>query len=485
MAKIYFCYFDIESGDHPGLHYGLASLIGTLKQEGHQVLLNHLKTEEHFYTAQEVIKIESPDILALSITSNQLKYVRKFLDITGLPVKLIIAGGVHCTLVKEAIFDELRQVDAICIGEGELPLKELCYRISNNLDYFSTPGFYFRTDAGIVKNPVPPVQNIDDLPLPDYSLFDYKNLISGYGKIFMMMLGRGCPYKCYYCCNDTLKQIYQDKQKYVRLPSVQHAVKVIKNNLSLYPDTRKIYICDETFTWNKKWLTEFSDAYKEQVGLPFVCHARVETIDERVVESLKKAGCESIYIGVESGSEWLRENVLNRKHSNTQIKRAFSLIKKQNIATRVFYMVGLPFETKEMIKSTVSLNYELQPNFGQCSFFYPFPGTPIYKICEENDLLKDADELETVSSFFKEPSLKEVSVSNKDVQKYRELILTYFYFRLLFSRLGLPFFWKNIAPFFLYILRRPVFLFINPNTDNRILVGIRKILGNIAHRYLK
>lgn len=485
MVNILFCYFDINSGDNPGLHYGIASLIGTLKHENHQVSLSCLKSEDHFSTTLETIKREKPDILALSITSNQAKHVRTLLNAISTPIKLIVAGGVHCTLVKEKIFDEFKQIDAICIGEGELPLKELCYRVHNNLDYFSTPGFYFRTDTNIIKNPVPSIQNIDDLPLPDYSLFDYEKLISGYGKIFMMMLGRGCPYKCYYCCNDTLKQVYFDKQNYVRFPSVQHAIKIIKNNLSLYPETRKIYICDETFTWNKKWLNEFSDVYRQEVGLPFVCHARVETIDEQVVECLKKAGCESIYIGVESGSEWLRKNVLNRKHSNSQIKQAFSLIKKHNIATRVFYMVGLPFETKEMIKSTVNLNYELQPNFGQCSYFYPFPGTPIRKMCEEYNLLKDTDELESIPSFFKEPSLKAVSISNKDIQKYRELILTFFYVRLLLPKLNSAFFWKRIAPYMLPILRKPIFVFINPKTDNRIIIGVRTVLSKIAHRYLK
>jgi anaerobic magnesium-protoporphyrin IX monomethyl ester cyclase len=444
-----------------------------------------LKSEDSFHNTLEMIKRELPDILALSITSNQVKYIRKFLDMTSIPVKLIIAGGVHCTLVKEDVFNELRKVNAVCIGEGERPLKELCHRISNNLDYFVTPGFYFRTSAGIVKNPTPSVQNIDNLPLPDYSLFDYKNLISGYGRIFTMMLGRGCPYKCYYCCNDSINKIYSDKQNNIRFPSVRHAIKIIKNNLSLYPETRKIYFCDETFTWNKKWLKEFSDIYRQEVGLPFVCHARVETINEQVVESLKKAGCESVYIGVESGSEWLRKNVLNRKHSNEEIKHAFALIKKHKIATRVFYMVGLPFETNEMIKSTVDLNYELQPNFGQCSIFYPFPGTPIHKTCVEYSLLKKTDELESISSFFEEPSLTEIYVSNKDVLKYRELILLYFYLRLLLTRLNSPFFWKKIAPYFIRVLRKPVFIFINPKTENRILIGIRTFLAKIAHQYLK
>ena len=485
MIKVLICYFDIHSGDHSELHYGIASLIGTLKHEKHQVLLSHLKSEDGFLETFETIKRELPDILALSITSNQVKYIRKFLDILSIPVKLIIAGGVHCTLLKEGVFAELKKVDAVCIGEGELPLKELCHRISNDMDYYSTPGFYFRSAAGIIKNTIPPVQSIDELPLPDYSLFDYKNIIYGYGRIFSMMLGRGCPYKCYYCCNDSMNRVYVDKRNNIRFPSVPHAIKIIKNNLSLYPETRKIYICNETFTWNKKWLAEFSDIYQQEVGLPFICHARVETINEQVVVSLKKAGCESIYIGVESGSEWLRKSVLNRHHSNEDIKHAFKVIKKHKIATRAFYMVGLPFETKEMIKSTVNLNYELQPNFGQCSFFYPYPGTPIHKTCLDNNLLQGTDELDSISSFFEKPSLKETSVSNKDIQRYRELMLTYFYFRLLLSKLNSPFFWKRIAPYFIYTFRRPVFFFINPKTDNRILTGIRTGLAKIAHQYLK
>ena len=163
------------------------------------------------------------------------------MDIADFSDVLIIGGGVYCTLIKEEIFAEFPKIDGICIGDGEASLKELCRRLDSNEDYFNTPGFYFKTEKGIIKNPILPLQNIESVPLPDYSLFDYKKIIRESGDRFTMMLSRGCPYGCYYCGNHALREAYPNKDKYVRLCSPDHAIKIIKNNLSLYPRTKKYY----------------------------------------------------------------------------------------------------------------------------------------------------------------------------------------------------------------------------------------------------
>ena len=78
-----------------------------------------------------------------------------------------------------------------------------------------------------------------------------------------MLITRGCPYKCSYCCNHSLRNMYPNKSSYVRLGSVKHAINIIKNNLSLIHKTGKILFHDDIFTSNKKWLSEFCNAYEE------------------------------------------------------------------------------------------------------------------------------------------------------------------------------------------------------------------------------
>jgi len=169
------------------------------------------------------LKNESPDLIGLSFTTNQKKYVRHFLDIANLEEKLIVAGGVHTTLEKENIFQEFPEIDGICIGEGELPLLEICRRLDNNEDYYSVPSFYFQTKKGIIKNSISPLQYLDTLAMPDYSIFKYERIIKDGGNCFQMLLTRGCPFNCSYCCNPIfLCYIKSFFYFFVRMLSIQN-----------------------------------------------------------------------------------------------------------------------------------------------------------------------------------------------------------------------------------------------------------------------
>lgn len=480
MARLCFLYFDLHTGYYPSFHHGLAYLIGTLKNENHTVSLCHLVVENDFEKAIKFLKEEKQDLIGLSFTTNQKKYVRYFFKAANLSARLTIAGGVHCTLVKDEVLKEFPEIDGVCVGEGELPLKELCRRLDNKEDFLSTPSFYFRTKNEIVKNPVTPLQDIDSLPLPDYTLYNYNKIISDNGQCFPMMLSRGYPYNYHYCCNHAFREIYPNKGDYVRFPSIERSINVIKNNLSLYPGTEKIILADDTFTLNKKWLSEFCEVYKKEIGLPFLCNARVETIDEQVVKYLKHGGCISIDFGVESGNEWLRKHVLNRKHSNKKIKEAFAITKKHGIKSFSFNIVGLPFETKEMAIDTLNLNLELQPDFGKCFYFYPYPESKIHQLCLDYGLM--VDDLEAVSGYLEAPSLNEVFMSHKDMKKYFELMQSFFYARLLFSKIKVPFLFEKLLFNIIFLLRRPILAVLEPNSN---LLGLRRLLRMFAMKYLR
>lgn len=483
MAKICLIYFDMHTGYYPSFNHGLAYLIGTLKNNNQQVLFRHLKDETDFDKTINLIKKEKPDLIGLSFTTNQKKYVSHFLSKTELSAKLVIAGGVHCALVKEKLFDEFPQINGICVGEGELPFKELCQRIDNNEDYLTVPSFIFKTDTGIVKNPVMPLQEINGIALPDYSLFEYKKIIADNGNCFPMMLSRGCVYDCHYCCNHVFKNLYPNRDKYVRYPSVSHACRIIKNNLTLCHGTKRIIFADDTFTVNKGWLKEFLDIYKKEIKLPFLCNARIETIDDDILRCLKDAGCISIDFGVESGNEWLREFVLNRKYSNEKVKEVFKLTKKYKIKRFSYNMVGIPFETQMMLKETFELNKTIRPDFGKCFYFYPFPGTKLYQLCVNYGLLQEDYDL--VSSYLKKTSIKEIHVTHKEIKKYFELMQLYFYVRIVSSKIKILKPFEKIINLIMFMFRTPFYILLDPTSENKIIVRFRKFIRKLAIKHLR
>ena len=481
--KVGLVYFDVHTGYYPIFHHGLAYIISTLKMDNHNVFLIHLNNEGDLDSAINLLKTEKPDVTALSFTTNQKRYVHKYICKADTSAGLTIAGGTHATLLKERLFEEFPALDGICIGEGEFPLKELCKRFDEGKDIFSTPSFIFRDGDKIINNPVYALQDLDSFPFPDYSLFDYNKIIAESGHMFPMMLGRGCPYNCSYCCNHAIKSAYPNKDKYVRFPSTTRSIEIIKNNLKLYHDTKKIAFSDDTFTLNAMWLFSFCELYKKEIDLPFICNARVETINEDVARCLKSAGCISINFGVESGNEWLRKTILNRRHSNKKIIEAFKITKKYGINPFSFNIVGLPFETNEMARDTLKLNRLLKPYYGICSYFFPFPETRLHRLCMEYDLLKN--NLDDSSGYFESPCMKNMFMSDDETIKNLELLRALLYSRLLFSKINLPSICETLLTNIILMLRKPIAFFLNPLTKNLAIKYFRKILRKYAIQYLR
>ena len=134
---------------------------------------------------------------------------------------------------------------------------------------------------------------------------------------------------------------------------------------------------------------EFCTKYKKEIDLPFTCNGRVENIDNRLCNVLKKANCNSIMFGVESGSEKIRKEILNRTISDEMIISAFRNVKRVGIKTFSYNMVGIPYETMDDINKTIELNKKIKPDEVQTTIFYPFPGTELFYLCKKNGWIQD------------------------------------------------------------------------------------------------
>ncbi len=478
--KLSLLYFDLSTGYYPGFHHGIAYLIGQIKNAGHEIELFHLTTENELIKAGEILHHGSSDVVGFSFATNQLRYVKRFTK-EFKKQTFWIAGGVHGTLVKEKLFDEIDQFDAICIGEGDTILVELLNRLSAKQDYYDCPGFAFNKTGTI--NQVLPPPDVEQLAFPDYTLFDYKKIIRQSGNVFPMQIGRGCPYNCSYCCNHIIKTVYPRKKDYVRWPSVSKAIDIIRQNLSIYPETQKIAFSDDTFTLNKRWLNEFCISYKENIGLPFSCNARVETIDEKVLSSLKMAGCKAIDFGVETGNEWLRKTVLNRRHSNTDIINAFRMTRKFGIKCFSFNITALPFETYKMAKETLKLNMTLRSNFGKCFFFFPYPGSSLFDTCQQFDLMDEQED--EVSGYLEKPVIKDIFMTKKEALKISSEMNLFFFMRLVTSKLRLPIFLEKLLFVGVRIFKKPILWIVQSKDKNSIPWIIKSRLRKFALLYFR
>ena len=403
--KVLFIYPNIIFKNYPlGLsHMGIGSLSAVLKRDGHNVsVLNIYKKIDKKTFIERVVR-ERPDLIAFSATANMFFYVERFckwLLQDNLKFRTI-CGGVHVTLAPQEVI-KTAGIDMVCIGEGETALTELCRKLSQGEDINSIDNLWIKTENGIKKNPIGPLlENLDELPFPDMDIFNKSELTAESMGILPITASRGCFYNCVYCCNHALRGIYPNGDKYLRFRSPGNVVSEIKAILSRDSSFASIRFYDDILYQNKIWAKEFTLLYKREVRLPFSCNIRPELVDEETVSLLQEAGCDMICMGIESGNDNIRNNILKRKTSKDQIRRAFNLFKPTGMKVHAFNMVGIPFEKPSDVLETIKLNSEFSPDTFYIPILYPFMGTELYDISKKEGFISDRK----VGSFFNDSSL--------------------------------------------------------------------------------
>lgn len=377
----------IYPSNDPSYPLQLGSLSAYLKSKGHEIRLLTLIIrgeigEKQYIIINKEINDFKPQFIALSGYEMSFPWIKKitaYIKKNWPKIKTIV-GGYYPTLVPEEVI-AFPFIDIICLGEGEKPLTEL---LSSKKINYKIKNLWFKKGKQIIKNAVRPlIENLDDLPFPDREMLNYQehlNLEKRGERNVKVMASRGCPYQCTYCSNRYLRSVYPNKNKYLRMRSTGNVIKELKYLKSNY-SFEKVGFHDDNLTLDVGWLKSFAESYKKEIGLPFYCATRVESCTEEVLDILKVAGCELLLIGVESGDEKYRGQIMKRFMTNREIVNAFKKARVRGLLTWSFTMVGLPFETRRMILKTLWLNLKCRPDFTMASIFYPLKGTELGNVC--------------------------------------------------------------------------------------------------------
>ena len=414
--KVCLVYSDIGGVEHYGArkyYHGLGYLSSVLKRAGHQTELIYLQkepTQEEFLA--QFVQVGA-DLAAFSSTTHQHPYVDKcarWIKAT-MPRMLTVVGGTHPTLAPEDVLTN-SAFDVVCVGEGEYPLLDLVSALQEGRDWTGIRNLWLRRDGNVVRNPLRPLlADLDELPFPDRELFDLDRILANNDGWLDMMAGRGCPYGCSYCCNPALREQLKGLGKYVRFRSVENVLAEIRVLTSRY-SVKTLNFQDDTFTLDREWTLRFCSAYGQEVELPFWINTRVERInDEELVIALAHAGCRGVRIGIESGNEKLRAEILKRHMSNAEIRGAFALARKHGLDIYTCNMLGIPGETAAMIEQTIALNRKLEPADLQFSVFYPYPMTELYDVAARNGYLVEG---ESLHSYYERKSILRLPTLSKD-----------------------------------------------------------------------
>lgn len=380
---------------------GLASLSAYVKREIPDVRVDlvPILRDDPVEVIAAWIRDLRPDLVAMSAMSPTWlpsdPYLRAIRRTS--PATPVLVGG-YQGIVSPAETLRHPAVDYVCVGDGEEPLVALIRRLRGETEGARAPiqGLWEKDGDGTIHE-TPPflVRDLSTLPFPDYAIFARPDGLHYMSPIAIqspslttvpVLSGRGCPYRCSYCANTTLLDLYGAKEGFLR----KFDPAALVDELARLRDRYAIdyfQFWDEEFLYDMRYARALLGRYRAQVGLPFSMFVRVENMSDELCTLAADAGCHSMWFGIESGSERYRREYLHRRMANEVIVDAAERAQRHGIKRFCFNMVGLPFETRADVDATLALSRAIAPELTVFSQYLPLPGTPLHELCRRHDLL--------------------------------------------------------------------------------------------------
>jgi len=389
----------------------ISILSALAKKEGHTVKLMHVPTLfRDGYTREfkrlarlfsndkrifRQLEIDQPDLIAFSVTTFEYQIALYYAEIckTICPEAKIVFGGIHVSSVPEVVIAN-EFIDYIVIGEGEIAFLEIIKHIAkgNSTEPIVNTWYKSKDNAIIKGKQIGFIQDLDSLPHFDKEIWREIFPLESY---YLTMTSRGCPYNCSYCFNHFFREIPEEKSNYIRRRSVGNVIEELIIAKQKYEITM-IEFWDDIFIYDKKWLNEFLDEYKNKIGIPFKCYIHVNLFDEDMAIRLKNAGCRWVDFGIQNINEEYRKKYLKRNETNENIVKTLKILKKHKIVSFADYIVGLPGDTIEHYEEARLFFIENMPDIIEPYWMSYHPRTEIIEKAVQHNIL-DAEKIDLIN----------------------------------------------------------------------------------------
>ena len=311
------------------------------------------------------------------------------------PAIVTVVGGAHPSGAPDETLSQMPAADYAFRGEGEtgLPLLVRACLRGEAIDLRSIPGLVWREDSETRMNEVGYTEDLDGLGQPSWDMIDPRSYQFAPQGVFLksppvapISTSRGCPFQCTYCAGKTLTGVR------IRKRSIGHVLDEVELLYHQY-GIREIHIVDDNFTMFRDRVFEFCSGLRDrQISLHFTFPngVRLDTLDRELLAALKQAGCYSMIVGVESGSDRVLKD-MKKSLTTEKIRRGVALIKEAGIDVSGFFILGYPGETREDMLQTIAFSQSLGLDAAHFSNFLPLPGTEATEMLRQQGKLPDLD----------------------------------------------------------------------------------------------
>ncbi len=349
---------------------------------------------------KEEIQKRKPDVVGIANPfSSQVEHAKRVADLAKEvdPEILTVVGGPHVTVVPENFLQEAKNVDVAVIGEGEYTMLDLVKVQSGTMKFVDVKGIAYRQDAGIKVNPPRPfLKNLDELPYPAYHLVDmelYLNPVkieyrSFKPRALAMITSRGCPYDCCFC----------SVHLHMGRPFRAHSAGYVADHVQYVVDkfrVKNIFFEDDNLTFDLQRMELICDQIVER-KIKFNWETpngiRADRLTLELLKKMKKSGCRSVFFGVESGDQWVSDNIIHKDLDLEKVVEVAKICKKIHLKSGGFYIIGLPGEKIENMHKTVDFALKLKKQYDvgmHLLIATPSYGTKLYEECMKKGYLKE------------------------------------------------------------------------------------------------
>jgi len=359
---------------------GILYLGAVLKEAGYEVSVLDAAVKGWYYDKIERwMKKEDPDVVGIStLTANfshGIEIARRIKEAS--PEVKTVVGGYHATFMADRTLKKFPFVDVVVRGEAEEIIVDTLLALEGKKKLSEVDGISYRFGKRIVHNrPAKLITNLDELPKPDRSLVEdeYTNTIGpasfAAGKFTTIITSRGCPHRCTFCsCTAFRRNI-------CKFRSPENVVDELEElTVQGYED---IGIVDDSFTIVKKRVEKICELIEEKhLKFNWWCDSRVDFVDYDMFLKMKKAGCEAVFFGLESGNQRILD-YYKKGITPQQSIRAVKAAKKAGINVTGTFIIGATIETKSEVINTLEFAKRLDMDAVGIGPLWVHPGAQIW-----------------------------------------------------------------------------------------------------------
>jgi len=411
----YYCSFSSKA-DYYWPPQDLIYLSGILDQEYSVQVIDAIANR--LTESDVLLKIEKAKARALIFTTgtatmqSDLRLMEQIKNQFGIPV---VASAGIMPFIGTDFLRRYDFVDALLLDYVSQDI--LFYLRENGRVDRPLQGLLIRNGDQFLQSPAPPSLKYS-VPVPRHDLFDFKKYRLPIARRFpftVVVTSLGCPHSCGFCTAGAYGYRRRD------IDGVIEELRLLKQL-----GVKEILFQDPTFTISTKRVVEICDKMLEN-GFDFSwsCNADIKSFNEEKIKHMKAAGCHTVSVGIESGSEEILQKY-SKKISTDEIKGTVRLLKRYKIRVLGYFIIGLPGDDKDSIRKTIDLAKALDLHFASFAIATPDLGTPLRQEALRQGWMRPEEDVFDSTDY---PVVETENLSKEDVWTMRRKAVREFYLR--------------------------------------------------------